>query len=63
MATNKYGLDNEYFRKKLKCVIRDINNYTPDEMFNELSRMMMVAANQAEINVVINIKNASKVKK
>lgn len=43
MATNEYGLDSNYFKKKLRLVVRDVDNYTPDEMFNELSRLAEVA--------------------
>lgn len=57
MATNEYGLDHDYFRKKLKCVVRDSKSYTPDEMFNELSRLMMVAATQAGYKVKLDIKH------
>ena len=53
--TNEYGLDHDYFRKKLKCVVRDSKQYTPDEMLNELSRLMMVAAHQAGHKVEMNV--------
>ena len=33
---NEYGLDDHYFGKKLKAVVRDIKHYTPSEMINEL---------------------------
>ena len=56
---NKYGLDHDYFRKKLKLVVRDSKSYTPDQMFNALSRLMMVAATQAGHTVLINIKHKS----
>ena len=60
MATNNYGLDTDYFEKKLKLVVRDVENYTPDEMFNELTRLMMVAATQAGHDVKMKIKHAKK---
>ena len=33
---NRYGVDSDYFTKKLLLVIRDIENYTPAELTNEL---------------------------
>jgi len=57
---NTHGLDSHYFNKKLKCMVRDIECYTPDEMFNELSRLMMVAAMQAGIKATIKVKFISK---
>ena len=62
MTTNEYGLDHDYFRKKLKCVVRDSKCYTPDEMFNELSRLMMVAATQAGHKVTVDIKHNQNVR-
>lgn len=44
--SNEYGLDYEYFERKLKLVIRDAKMYTPDEMMRELSRLAYVAENQ-----------------
>tara|TARA_R110000737_G_scaffold77744_1_gene108981 strand:+ start:2314 stop:2526 length:213 start_codon:yes stop_codon:yes gene_type:complete len=41
--TNKYGLDYKYFQRKLKLIIRDAKNYTPDEMARELARMSQAA--------------------
>ena len=55
MMSNEYGLDSHYFKKKLKCVVRDVEMYTPDEMFNELSRLMMVAAHQANLKVKLDV--------
>ena len=56
MMGNEYGLDYKYFEKKLEGVVRDVKSYTPDEMFNELSRLMMVAATQADITVKMTVK-------
>jgi hypothetical protein len=53
---NEYGLDSHYFEKKLKGVVRDVKQYTPDEMFNELSKLMMAAANQADIKATLKVK-------
>jgi hypothetical protein len=50
------GLDHHYFEKKLKLVVRDVKMYTPDEMFNELSRLMVTAGNQAGFSVEIKCK-------
>jgi hypothetical protein len=30
--TNQYGLDVSYFKGKLELVLRDIQNYTPEEI-------------------------------
>tara|TARA_R110001606_G_scaffold362885_1_gene516752 strand:- start:243 stop:452 length:210 start_codon:yes stop_codon:yes gene_type:complete len=57
---NEYGLDHDYFRKKLKLVVRDSKMYTPDEMFNELSRLVVVAAHQANLDVLITTKKLLK---
>jgi hypothetical protein len=53
---NQYGLDAHYFRKKLKVVVRDVEMFTPDEMFTELSRLMMVAGTQANLKVTLSVK-------
>lgn len=43
MSTNEYGLDSDYFRRKLERMLRDVNSYTPDEMARELARMARTA--------------------
>lgn len=43
MSTNQYGLDADYFRRKLERVLRDVNSYRPDEMARELARMARTA--------------------
>lgn len=56
--TNEYGLDVDYFKGKLKIILRDIGYFTPQEMYNALTRLAGVAAqesksfkeNQNEIN-------------
>ena len=40
---NEYGLNVEYFKKKLRLVIRDAYRYTPDEMARELARLSVTA--------------------
>ena len=32
MSENKYGLDVDYFSKKLSLIVRDIRFYTPEEL-------------------------------
>lgn len=54
--SNEYGLDDHYFEKKLRCIHRDVKQYTPDEMFNELSRLTMVAAEQASLSVEMKVR-------
>lgn len=39
---NEYGLDVSYFKGKLSLILRDVANYTPDEMYRELTRMASV---------------------
>jgi len=56
---NEYGLDHDYFRKKLKLVVRDSKMYAPDEMFHELSKLVVVAAHQANLDVLITTKPSS----
>jgi len=42
-VNNKYGLDCDYFEKKLKLIVRDACNYTPAEMARELARISISA--------------------
>lgn len=37
--TNRYGLDVRYYREKLSQLIRDADNYTPEEMSRALFRL------------------------
>jgi hypothetical protein len=55
MSNNEYGLDVDYMSNKLTLMERDIDRYTPDEAFNELTRMAGVAANQAGHKVTIKV--------
>lgn len=41
--TNEYGLDVNYFKRYFKLMVRDVANYTPDEMARSLARMSVVA--------------------
>ncbi len=43
---NRYGLDAHYFKKKLEAIVRDIEHYTPAEMYNSLNVLREVAASQ-----------------
>jgi hypothetical protein len=36
---SKYGVDVAYFKKKLECVIRDLDSYTPQELSRELESL------------------------
>lgn len=47
--TNEYGLDVDYFKGKLKIILRNIGNYTPQEMYNALTRLALVAEEEGEI--------------
>ena len=40
---NEYGLDVDYFKKKLRLVVRDAYRYTPAEMARELARLGVTA--------------------
>jgi len=57
---NEYGLDAHYFKKKLEGIVQDVGIYTPDEMVNDLSRLLMVAADQADMTIEIKFKNLHK---
>lgn len=57
MANNEYGLDANYLKKRMERMISDLDRFTPDEAFNELSRMALVAADQAGHKVTIKIKH------
>jgi hypothetical protein len=54
---NEYGLDVSYFEGKLNLVLRDIDRYTPGELFRELSRLSLTAADQADMNVEVKTLN------
>ena len=41
--TNEYGLDVDYFKRKLKIILRDIGYFTPQEMYSALARLALVA--------------------
>lgn len=43
MSKNRYGLDVHYFKNNLKKLLRDIDNYKPDEMARALTRLAVVA--------------------
>lgn len=43
MATNQYGLDTNYMRSKLNMLVRDADNYKPDEMARALARLVLIA--------------------
>lgn len=47
----------DYFKRKLTIVLRDIEQYTAAELFRELSRMSLTAADQADMNVEVKILN------
>ena len=36
---NRYGVDTDYFKKKLELVIRDLEHYKPTELHTELERL------------------------
>lgn len=40
---NRYGVDAPYFHGKLSIILRDIENYTPDELARSLARLVVVA--------------------
>jgi len=41
---NRYGVDDDYFRKKLESVIASLYNYTPEELSRELQRLANTAS-------------------
>lgn len=45
---NEYGLDARYFKEKLGQLVRDADNYTPEEMSLALKRL----ASTAECQIV-----------
>lgn len=40
---NRYGLDKYYVECKIKLILRDIDNYTPDEFAREVARLSIWA--------------------
>jgi hypothetical protein len=64
--SNKYGLDYEYFQKKLEMIVRDARSYEPNEMARELARLSRTADDdviltEAEFNTPANIHKNEKV--
>lgn len=45
--TNRFGLDTDYFEEKLSITLRDIDNYTPEEMARALTRLGITADGEA----------------
>lgn len=43
LTMNRYGVDRDYFTKKLEILIRDMDNYTPAELARSLGRLAMTA--------------------
>lgn len=54
---NQHGLDVEYFQQNLRLIDKHINRFTPNDMFNELHRLMMRAAEQANLSVETKVKS------
>ena len=47
--SNTYGLDVNYFKGKLKILLRDLDNYTPREFQQELKNMNDALAELGDI--------------
>lgn len=43
LPVNRYGVDRDYFTKKLEILIRDIRDYTPAELARSLGRLAITA--------------------
>lgn len=43
LPVNRYGVDRDYFTKKLEILIRDMRDYTPAELARSLGRLAMTA--------------------
>ena len=43
LQVNRYGVDRDYFTKKLEIIIRDMRDYTPSELARSLGRLAMTA--------------------
>lgn len=46
---NRFGLDSRYFKDKLSQLVRDADNYRPDEMRRALENLTEVASHQEKI--------------
>lgn len=44
MSKNRYGLDQSYISENLEILLRDIENYRPDEMQRALARLSEACA-------------------
>lgn len=53
---NRYGLDVDYFKRKLKIIIRDVDNYTPSELARELARMSRTSDSKVLLEEEFSIK-------
>lgn len=54
---NKHGLDAGYFTEKLQDVTARLDDLTPLELVEELSRLMLTAAAYDDINVEVLYRN------
>ena len=43
LQVNRYGVDRDYFTKKLEIIIRDMRDYTPSELARSLGRLAITA--------------------
>ena len=43
MASNKFGVDKGYFEHRMKLIIKNLDDYTPQELYRELTRLADVA--------------------
>lgn len=43
LSVNRYGVDRDYFTKKLEIIIRDMRDYTPSELARSLGRLAITA--------------------
>ncbi len=59
--TNSYGLDVSYFEGKLNIVLRDIKNYTPDELARELARYSVAADKTVILEPEFNNQQAARI--
>lgn len=43
IPVNRYGVDRDYFIKKMEIIIRDMADYTPSELARSLGRLAVTA--------------------
>lgn len=52
---NQYGLDEDYFRKKLKQILKHLDSHTPEELARSLGMLALVSHEDALLDDLDNL--------